>query len=62
MRLTGLGPIRALVGEVAELVAFEALELAKVPRLHLDIFGINFAAGRIVVIIVREDDGAGGCA
>ena len=43
--LDNLGLIRALVGKVAELLAFAALDLDNVPRLPLDIVGMCFAAG-----------------
>ena len=54
MCIAGLGPIRALVGEVAELVAFEALELAKTPRLTMEIIDVCFAAGCASVIILHK--------
>ena len=43
--LDNIGLIRALVGKVAELLAFAALDLDNVPRLPLDIVGMCFAAG-----------------
>ena len=58
MYLFGIGPVRALVGEVAKLLAPEALELAKVLRLSLAIFGVHLAVVRVVVIIVCKDNGA----
>ena len=62
VRLTDLGPVRALVGEVTEVLVFEALNLAVVSRLPLAINGLRFAAGWSVVIILSKDDGAWGCA
>ena len=61
MRLANLGPVRALFGAVAELLVFEALELAKVPRLPLNIIGVCFAVVRVIIIILHEDDVARGC-
>ena len=62
MRLANLGPIWVLVGKVEELLAFEALDLAKFPRFPVPIFGVRFASGLDVVIILCEDDSARGCA
>ena len=61
MRLADIGPVRALVGKITKLFSFEALDLAKVPRLPLSIDGMHIAAGQTVVIILSEDDGAEGC-
>ena len=46
---------------MAKLLAFEALDISKVPRLPLPIIGVSFAAVRVVVIILHEDDVARGC-
>ena len=61
MRLIDIGPLRALVGEITKLLAFESLGLAKVPRLPLVIVGIRFAAAWVLVIILSKDDGSGEC-
>ena len=62
MRLSDLVPIRAIFGKMTKLLAFELLELSKVPRLPLGIVGVHFAAGRTIVVIMGKDDVAGGCA
>ena len=61
MCLADLGPVRALVGEVAKLLEFEALDLSMVPGLPLAIIGVHLATVRIIVIILRKNGGAGGC-
>ena len=43
--LANLGPIRALVGKVAKLLAPKALELVELLRLPLAIIGVHFAIG-----------------
>ena len=58
MSLDGLGPIRALLGEVGKLLASETIDLAEVPRIFLAIVGMHLAVGRAVVIILHKDDGA----
>ena len=60
MRIANFGPIKELVGKMTELLAFEALDLVKILRIPLAIVGMHFTAGRIVVIILSEDDGSGG--
>ena len=45
MYLADLGPVMSLVGKMDELLAPEALYLAKVPRLPLDIIGVSFSIG-----------------
>ena len=59
MRLTGLGAVRDLVGEVAKLLAPEGLELDEVLRLLLSIIGVRLSFGRVFFIILRKDDVAG---
>ena len=58
MRLVGLGPVRALVGEVAKLMEPKALDLAEVSRILLSIIGVRLAVGRAIVIILRKDNSA----
>ena len=60
MRIADLGPVRALVGKVAKFMAPESLDLAEVPRLLLAIIGVCLAIVQVVIIILREDNGAGG--
>ena len=43
MFLANIGPVRAIVGEVAKFLAPEALELSEVPRLPLAIIDVYFA-------------------
>ena len=45
MCIADLGPVRALVGKVAKLLAPKALELAEVLSLSLAIIGVHFAIG-----------------
>ena len=61
MCLADRGPVRTLVGKVTEILAFESLDLAKVPRLPLAIVGMYFAAGWTIVIILSKDNGTGEC-
>ena len=58
MCIASIGPVRVLVGEVAKLIAPEALELAEVPRITMTIVGVRLAVGRIVIIILHKDDSA----
>ena len=60
MCLSDHDPVRALVGEVAKLLAPKALDLDEVPRLPLDIIGVHFAIGRVAVVILLENNGNGG--
>ena len=53
MCIAGLGPIRALVGKVAKLMAPESLDLAEFPRLPISIIGVRLAVGQVVVNILR---------
>ena len=62
MRLADLGPVRSFVDKVTTLLAFEALDLAKVHRLPLAIVGVRFATDRDIVVILSKDNSAGGCA
>ena len=50
MRLADLGSVMALVGKLSKVLSFEAIDIAKVPRIPLAIFGVRFAAGWDVVI------------
>ena len=61
MRLADLGLVRALVGKMTKLLTFEALDLAKVPRLPLAVVGVHFATVQTVSIVLSKDDSAGGC-
>ena len=56
--LAGLGPVRSLVGKVAKFMSLEALDLAEVLRIPLAIVGVHIAVGRVIVIILRKDNGA----
>ena len=53
MRLVYLDLVRTLVGQVSKLLLFESLDIAKVPSIPLDIFGVRFSASWVVVIILR---------
>ena len=57
-----LVPLGHLLKKMTKLLAFGALDLTKVPRPPLAIVGMNFDAGRTVIIILIEDNGNGGCA
>ena len=59
MCFAGIGPVSALVGEVAKLLAPEGLELDEVLRLLLSIIGVRLSFGRVFFIILRKDDVAG---
>ena len=59
MCLAQIGPVRELVGEVTKLLAPEVLDLSEVPRKHLAIIGVHFSVGRVNVMILRTDNGAG---
>ena len=62
MRLSDIGTVRALVGKVTKHLAFESLDLYKVPMIPLAISGVHFSSGWTVIIILIEDDDSGGCA
>ena len=61
MCLTGLDPGRALVDEVEKCMAPEALNIAEVPRLPLNIIGLRLAFGQVVIIMLHKDHVARGC-
>ena len=61
IHLTGIGPIRELVGKVAGFLASEALDLDEFPRILLAIIGLHIAVDQVVIIILCKDDGAGEC-
>ena len=45
MYLSGIGPVRVLVGKLAKFLALEALELVEVTRILLAIIDMYFAIG-----------------
>ena len=55
------GPVRELVGKVAKFLAPEALDLDEVPRIPMVIICVCFAIDQVVVVILSENDGTGGC-
>ena len=56
IHLADIGTVRELIGKVTKLLAFESLDLAKVPRLLLSIVGVCFATGWSVVIFLCNMD------
>ena len=57
-RLSGLGPIRALVGQVAKIMSPEALDLSEVLKIPMAIIVVRITVGRVIFIILCKYDGA----
>ena len=60
MRLTDIGSVSEFVGKATKLLAFEALDHAKVHSLPMSITGVHFAAGWAVLVILSKEDSASG--
>ena len=60
MCLAKLGPVMALVDKMDEFLESEALDLAEALRIPLTTIGIRFTIVRVVIFVLRKDNGARG--
>ena len=60
MCISDIGPVRALVVEVAKFLAPEALDLSEFSSLPVDIIGVCFAIVRVILFVLHKNDSAGG--